>query len=70
MIDALGTIDLSDEAAIAAAESAYNALTDSQKEKVSNISDLRDARVILDREKTSQASEAAVQSESQEEETE
>lgn len=55
MIDALGSIDLSDESAVAAAESAYNALTTAQKEKVSNISELRDARTIIEQEKASQA---------------
>lgn len=59
MIDALGTIDLSDEGAVAAAESAYNALTSAQQGKVSNISELRDARAIIEQEKAMQATEQA-----------
>lgn len=57
MIDALGTIDLSDEGAVAAAESAYNALSSAQKEKVWNISELRDARTIIEQEKANQAAD-------------
>lgn len=59
MIDALGAIDLSDEGAVAAAESAYNSLTSAQRAKVSNISELRDARAIIEQEKANQSTEQA-----------
>lgn len=60
MIAGLGTIDLSDEPAVAAAEAAYNALTESQKAKVSNISTLRDARAVIEQEKAAQSEASAV----------
>lgn len=65
MIGAIGEVTLDDEGAIAAAEAAYNALTASQQEKVTNIGVLRDARAVLDQAKAAQAAQAEAESQQQ-----
>ncbi len=48
MIASIGEVTMEDEALIASAEAAFNALTPSQQALVDNISVLRDARAVLD----------------------
>lgn len=48
LIAAIGEVTLDSEAAIVAAETAYNALTDEEKAKVENIAMLTEAREVLD----------------------
>lgn len=47
-IDSIGTVDLDDEELIGQIEKQYNSLSDSQKEKVSNISTFYDAKDELE----------------------
>lgn len=48
-INAIGTVEISDEDAIEKAESLYSTLTDKQKEQVNNYTDLLNARDKLDK---------------------
>lgn len=48
-INAIGTVEISDEDAIEKAESLYSTLTDKQKEQVNNYADLLNARDKLDK---------------------
>ena len=58
MIAAIGEVTLDDEAAIAAAEAAYNKLTDTQKEKVDNYDKLTQAKAVLNQLKAEAAAAA------------
>ena len=48
-INAIGTVEISDEDAIEKAEKLYGTLTDKQKEQVNNYADLLNARDELDK---------------------
>lgn len=48
-INAIGTVEISDEEAIEKAENLYSTLTDKQKEQVNNYADLLNARDALDK---------------------
>ena len=48
-INAIGTVEISDEETIEKAEKLYGTLTDKQKEQVNNYADLLNARDELDR---------------------